>query len=182
MIRDALDGEAQQDARRAVADFEGAVPDVKNARDVLDHFDAYAQGIGDLSHPGVKRSKRVRSEAAAREFDPFYEDGGPDRYVIHLGALEIEVADRIGVPPVEFNKRCMPSGVRSPACSAIVHEFFRSAPDNKPNTYNLARRRESAWAKRPANASSNPARQRDRRSSATVHDAATASSSRSNTP
>jgi hypothetical protein len=82
---------AQQDARRAVADFEGAGPDVQNARDVLDHFDAYAQGIGDLSHPGVKRNRRTPTEAAAREFDPFYEDGGPDRYVIHLGALEIEM-------------------------------------------------------------------------------------------
>jgi hypothetical protein len=48
-----------------------------------------------------------------------------------------------------------------------------------------ARRRESACANRPAtgaNASSNPACHRARRSSTTVQDAATASSSRSNTP
>jgi hypothetical protein len=91
MIRDALDGDAQQEAQAAVADFEDRVPDAKNARDVLDHFDAYAQGIGNLSHPGVKPSQRMPTEAAARQFDVFYEAGGPDHYVVHLGSLSVDI-------------------------------------------------------------------------------------------
>lgn len=74
-----------------MAEFEDAVPHAKNARDVLDHFDAYAQGIGNLSHPGVKPSQRIPTEAAAREFDAFYEAGGPDHYAVHLGSLSVNV-------------------------------------------------------------------------------------------
>ena len=79
----------------------------------------------------------------------------------------------------------MPSGVRSPAASAIVQEFFRSAPESNPSTYILARRRDSTCANRPAtsaNMSSNPARHRSRRSSAIDSGAANALSFRHITP
>lgn len=36
--------------------------------------------------------------------------------------------------------RCMPSGLRSPACLAMVQELFRSAPESNPSRYILARR------------------------------------------
>jgi hypothetical protein len=52
------------------------------------------------------------------------------------------------------------SGFRSPACSAIVQEFFRSAPKSNPSTYILARRQDSTCANRPATSAtifSNPA-------------------------
>jgi len=91
MIRDALDGYARHEAGRAVADFEAAVPDAKNARDVLDHFDAYAQGMGNLSHPGTRTNQRTPTEQAAREFDAFYETQGPNHYIVHLGRLSVDV-------------------------------------------------------------------------------------------
>lgn len=80
-------------ARAAREAFEAAVPDAKDARDVLDHFDDYARGIGNLSHPGVPPKRRTATEEAARSFNVFYETSGDGHFVLHLGALAINVAD-----------------------------------------------------------------------------------------
>jgi len=43
---------------------------------------------------------------------------------------------------------CIPSGVRSPACSAIVQQFLRGSSASSPHTNALARRRVSTLRKR----------------------------------
>src|SRR5215218_432418 len=45
---------------------------------------------------------------------------------------------------------CIPSGVASPACSAIVQQFLRGRSASRPRTNALARRRRSTRANRPA--------------------------------
>jgi hypothetical protein len=45
---------------------------------------------------------------------------------------------------------CMPSGVLSPAHSAMVQQFLRGRSDNRPSTNFRARRRDSTRVKRPA--------------------------------
>lgn len=92
MIRDELDGDHRERVARAVARFRAAVPDAKNARDVLDHFDDYARGIGDLAHPGVKRGERQPSVEAASKFVIFYEKSAPGHFVLHFGDLTIDIA------------------------------------------------------------------------------------------
>ncbi|MEU4806600.1 hypothetical protein [Actinosynnema sp. NPDC023587] len=91
MLRDHLTGPAQAVAQAAVSRFEVAAPDAKNARDVLDHFDDYARGTGNLSHPGVPAKRRQPTEQAARQFNVFYELGANGRYILHLGSLSIDV-------------------------------------------------------------------------------------------
>lgn len=97
MVRDGLTDENRPEqadvARVALEAFEHLVPDAKNARDVLDHFDDYARGLGNLSHPGVSRPRRSATEEAARSFEIFYEAGGEGHYVLHLGSLTIDVAE-----------------------------------------------------------------------------------------
>lgn len=45
-------------------------PNLKLARDVIDHFDDYATGVGDLAHPNIRRGRRTGSQDAARRFEP----------------------------------------------------------------------------------------------------------------
>jgi hypothetical protein len=91
MIRDALDGDQRQAAEQAITKFEANVPDAKDARDVLDHFDAYAGGIGNLSHPGTRQRQRQPTESAARQFDVFYEIPDVGQYILHFGPMTIDV-------------------------------------------------------------------------------------------
>jgi hypothetical protein len=80
---------------RAMAEFDAAVPRAKDARDVLDHFDDYARGIGLLSHPGVRDPKRremMSSAEAASQFTIFYERGDEDHYILHIGDIAIDIA------------------------------------------------------------------------------------------
>lgn len=48
------------------------------------------------------------------------------------------------------SKSCIPCGLDSPTCSAIVQQFFRGRSDIRPSTNNRARRRGSTRANRPA--------------------------------
>jgi len=52
MKRALVDDPRAQAVEDAIAEFNSAVPRAKDARDILDHFDDYARGIGSLSHPG----------------------------------------------------------------------------------------------------------------------------------
>lgn len=93
------------------------------------------------------------------------------------------VACSLSVPAVEVQQPL--HAVRGQVASLLGQRprVLPLRPRQQPSTYIRARRRESACAKHPAtsaNASSNPACHRARRSPATVHDAATAPSSRSN--
>jgi hypothetical protein len=61
------------------------------------------------------------------------------------------VTHGIGVPHIAPASRCCsPSGVASPACSAIVQQFLRRSPANNPSISARARRRGSTRANRPA--------------------------------
>jgi hypothetical protein len=59
----------RQKISRAIADFENALPDVKNARDVLEHFDDYTKGEGRLQQAEKKAGQQVTYYRA------FYERG-----------------------------------------------------------------------------------------------------------
>jgi hypothetical protein len=85
--------EQAETARAAIETFDATVPHAKNARDVLDHFDDYARGVGNLSHPGVRRDRRTASEEAARSFNVSYQAGGDGHYILHLGELLIDIAE-----------------------------------------------------------------------------------------
>jgi hypothetical protein len=91
-----LDGDPRAEVvEQAIADFNLAVPDAKDARDVLDHFDDYARGVGKLSHPDIKNPKEreVRSSAeSAAQFTIFYEKGSDGHYTLHVGDLIIDIA------------------------------------------------------------------------------------------
>ncbi|MFE0087700.1 hypothetical protein [Streptomyces sp. NPDC058991] len=49
--------EARKLLSQALADFDKAVPGGKKARDVIEHFDEYAMGIGNLQQPAVRYAK-----------------------------------------------------------------------------------------------------------------------------
>lgn len=85
-----LDG-APDGLRAAVTRFVGASPHLKTARDVIDHFDDYAHGIGNLAHPNVRRVNRNRSEAAVRRFEPRFSTDGGSAY-IEIDGSTIDVA------------------------------------------------------------------------------------------
>jgi hypothetical protein len=77
--------------------FEESLPGVKDARNVLDHFDEYTQGIGNLQQPHVKqRHMRRPDEQAAQEYriDFDYADAPAsfDRPRLHVGRHVIEIA------------------------------------------------------------------------------------------
>jgi hypothetical protein len=48
----------------ALDDFDRALPGVENARDVLEHFDEYTRGAGDLQQPGERRPRTPGEELA----------------------------------------------------------------------------------------------------------------------
>jgi hypothetical protein len=60
------------------------------------------------------------------------------------------VADRVVIPDRRLSRCCTPSGLASPACSAIVQQFFLGGSANRPWTNALACRRRSTRANRPA--------------------------------
>lgn len=52
------------DVADALAEFHHAVPAAKELRDVLEHFDRYWLGLGDLQHPSRPRRARRAEEAS----------------------------------------------------------------------------------------------------------------------
>jgi len=74
-------------AEVALSSFDEAVPRIKDARDFLEHNEAYVIGIGDLQQPGVSRSRRQVNEQAASawNFHPHFIDGDPDRPAVSVG-------------------------------------------------------------------------------------------------
>lgn len=78
--------QAARDAtKEAIALFDAQLPDAKDARDVLEHFDDYAQGRGRLQvRDGDPYDITVSHRSAA--------DGG-QQMVLHVGPLTVPVAD-----------------------------------------------------------------------------------------
>lgn len=77
---------ALETASVALAAFDRAVPGLINARNFLEHDEAYVVGKGDLQQRGP-RSKRIVDQSAAAEwtFDPRYRDNDRDQPVVNIG-------------------------------------------------------------------------------------------------
>lgn len=79
----------------ALADFGSAVPGGKNARDVIEHFDEYAMGIGNLQQPAVRRLRdRPPDDALSEAFTHRLEwinDEGARRPVYVGGPYRIDL-------------------------------------------------------------------------------------------
>jgi integrase-like protein len=69
--------------------------------------------------------------------------------MLHDIAAQV-ITDRIGVPARPARKCRIPPGAPSPACSAVVQQFFRGRSASSPSTNARARRRGSTRGKRPA--------------------------------
>src|SRR5512132_2833823 len=68
---------------------------------------------------------------------------------------------------------CIPSGLGSPACSAIVQQFLRGRSASSPRTNALARHRRSTRPNRPATRPSNSSNNSCQRAGSTLWPAAT---------
>lgn len=69
--------------------FDQAVPNAKDACDVIEHFREYATGTGDLqAHGRARRNRPVNREAAARDWPLGYD---PRTDLIRLGQFAIGV-------------------------------------------------------------------------------------------
>ncbi|MFC9261293.1 hypothetical protein ACFT25_15915 [Streptomyces hydrogenans] len=53
----------------ALTDFHKVVPGGKKARDVIEHFDEYTMGIGNLQQPDVHRTRRQPDDELSEEFN-----------------------------------------------------------------------------------------------------------------
>jgi hypothetical protein len=69
-----LHGARRARVRKAAAEFDRSLPQFKDLRDVLDHFDDYALGVG----------------WQPVDFNVFYERGANDRYLLHVGSLSLD--------------------------------------------------------------------------------------------
>lgn len=74
----------------SLARFNTALADVDKARNVLEHFDDYALGIGNYQQPGVKYSKRTPAEFAAEDYPVSYVYGG-ETYQLRVGEWVIDI-------------------------------------------------------------------------------------------
>ncbi|MPZ88958.1 MAG: hypothetical protein GEU81_12970 [Nitriliruptorales bacterium] len=86
---------AREQLSEALEDFDAALPGVSRARDVLEHFDAYTRGVGDLQQPNVGRRGRAPDERLARQyridFDHIDDDVGWPR--LHIGPYPIDLTE-----------------------------------------------------------------------------------------
>lgn len=93
LIAEESDDEATSAAvRSALHAFDERVPDVKDLRDVVEHFDDYMRGLGNLSHPRTSMNRRIPSSSAASQFPIFYSWSG-ERYILHVGLMSVDVGD-----------------------------------------------------------------------------------------
>lgn len=83
-------GEAATSAiDNALKQFDDAVPDVKAARNMIEHFDAYERGTGDSQQPGINRRTRKPDKAATDTFSVAYV--GRDPNLLEIGPHRINV-------------------------------------------------------------------------------------------
>jgi hypothetical protein len=87
LVASALDDtDAAAAARTAIGEFDRMLPGMKNARDVLEHFDAYATGTGRLQ-------RRAADEPYDVDISIRPAAGGGTQFVLHVGPFEVPVAD-----------------------------------------------------------------------------------------
>ncbi|MFZ3555269.1 hypothetical protein [Streptomyces sp. BH055] len=92
MVANSLpEGSARELARSAVDQFNRDCSTAKDVRDILDHFDDYARGIGNLAHPGIRLKDRQPTEEAAIMFEPEVEFGPSGEFRLHCGDRVVDV-------------------------------------------------------------------------------------------
>ncbi len=89
---------AKDQLREALNDFEAALPGVVNARDVLEHFDDYSLGVGNLQQPTTRKQQRAADEELAQQYRIEFEhiDNDRQRPRIRIGPhlLDLDAAGR----------------------------------------------------------------------------------------
>ncbi|MGW2896420.1 hypothetical protein ACWDAO_17785 [Streptomyces sp. NPDC001212] len=96
MTRKHLKTEAAQHLlSEALTDFDRAVPGGKKARDVIEYFDEYAMGIGNLQQPHVRKAKDRKPDddlsAAFNHRLEWERDGGERRPVYAAGPYRVDL-------------------------------------------------------------------------------------------
>jgi hypothetical protein len=85
---------ARDQLNEALAEFDQALPDATSVRNVLEHFDDYTRGIGDLQQSGA-RAKRVANEELARTYVPGFhfagESAASKRPILTVGPHTIDL-------------------------------------------------------------------------------------------
>lgn len=80
--------------REALADFDKAVPGGKKARDVIEHFDEYAMGVGYLQQPGGSRRDKTPDDDLSEQYNHRLEwrtVGDERRPVYVAGPFEVDL-------------------------------------------------------------------------------------------
>lgn len=85
MARELVEEAERPKIDEALAAFDAAMPDAGDARDVLEHFDAYAAGIG------FRQIDEREAGRAITTYRVFYQRGR-DSYILHVGPLRVDVA------------------------------------------------------------------------------------------
>ncbi|MFJ6355016.1 hypothetical protein ACIQKB_36865 [Streptomyces sp. NPDC092046] len=78
----------------ALADFDKAVPGGKKARDVIEHFDEYAMGVGYLQQPGGSRRDKTPDDDLSEQYNHRLEwrvVGDERRPVYVAGPFEVDL-------------------------------------------------------------------------------------------
>jgi hypothetical protein len=109
---------AKGQLREALNDFDAELPGSRDARNVLEHFDEYSLGIGDLQQPNVKKKLRVPNEQLAQQYRISFEfiDGDTKRLRLIVGPID-----------VDLNKTAR-------AASALVYEIWAAVNTDQGNS------------------------------------------------
>lgn len=92
MASEAVQGSADEQPLASARDqFSRALPGVKPACDVIEHFREYARGVGDLQQRGPRSSRQDDPIAAARDWHLGY-DPETDRVVLSQYEVPVAVA------------------------------------------------------------------------------------------
>lgn len=97
LVADGLTGDPRkQSVETAIREFNAIVPHAKDARDVLDHFDDYVRGMGQLSHPAARNTRDrngAASAAASREYriSPRRDESGD--CILQLGPISVDTRE-----------------------------------------------------------------------------------------
>ncbi|GIG62942.1 hypothetical protein Lfu02_73140 [Longispora fulva] len=92
VLRRHTTGPARELISDALDRFHTDLPGVKDARDVLEHFDEYLLGAGRLQKRGQRSTGSDLERADAAAAFPVFSERRPGHFVLHVGPLSIDVA------------------------------------------------------------------------------------------
>jgi len=87
---------AREQLREALDHFDTTLPDLEDARNVLEHFDEYTRGVGHRQQrPTIKPGQRAADEPLAQQYRVGFEHVGDDprRRRIRIGPHAIELTE-----------------------------------------------------------------------------------------